>query len=73
MTLKNRVRHRINAASAVDLLPDRVIGQCDRVQLGGGWRGFYELDAVQVRLQAVPEVGARLKWSPEVAAVVGAK
>lgn len=71
--IENRKHHRLNAVGNGDVTPDRVISQPDRVQIGGGWRGFFELGAVRVELQSVPTIYVRLKTDPTVQLALGSK
>lgn len=71
--IADRKHHRLNATLTGDIYPDRVISQADRVQLGGGWRGFFEFGAVDVTLMAIPTVNVKLKIKPTVLVVLGSK
>ena len=71
--ISDRKHHRLNATLTGDIYPDRVISQADRVQLGGGWRGYFEFGAVKVELLAIPTVNVKLKTSPNVLVVLGSK
>ena len=71
--IADRKHHRLNATLAGDIYPDRVISQADRVQIGGGWRAYFEFGAVSVELMAIPTVNVKLKIDPTVNVNLGAK
>lgn len=71
--ISDRKHHRLNATLTGDIYPDRVISQADRVQLGGGWRGYFEFGAVSCVLMAIPTINMKLNSKPTVNVTLGSK